>query len=306
MASPVLNDIIQMIRDRSKAATDNPPTKEERRAASDAAGQARQDLTGVNTEAVDTNGVPAEWVVADDADSSRTILYLHGGGYVSGSIISHRGLAASLSRSANARVLNVGYRLAPEHRFPAAVDDTISAYRWLLASGADPANTAMGGDSAGGGLAVAALVAIKEAGLPMPAAALCLSPWVDMEGLSESFDTRAALDPMVQRVGLRAMAAEYLGEADPKSPLASPIYADLTGLPPLIIQVGTSETLYDDATWLRDHATKAGVDVTFEGWDEMIHVWHHFASTLPEAQQAVDRLGEFVKEKLGAAVPSGD
>lgn len=306
MASPELNDIIQMIRDRGKAAAENPQTLKEQRAGADAGGQAFEDLTGITTEAVDANGVPAEWVVATDADENRAILYVHGGGYVAGSIVSHRGLAASLSKSASARVLNVGYRLAPEHKFPAPVDDAISAYRWLLASGADPANTVIGGDSAGGGLAVAALVAIRDAGLPMPAAGLCLSPWVDMESLSESFVSRSALDPMVQKDRLLGMAGEYLGDADPKSPLASPIYADLTGLPPLIIQVGTSETLFDDATWLRDHATKAGVDVTFESWDDMVHVWHRYAPKLPEAQQAVDRLGEFVKEKLGAAVPSGD
>ena len=223
-----------------------------------------------------------------------------------GSLVSHRGLAASISRSSRARVLNVGYRLAPEHTFPAPVDDTLAAYRWLLANGADPSATAIAGDSAGGGLAVAALVAIKDAGLPMAGAGLCLSPWVDMEASSESFDKRAALDPTVQRDGIRSFAQTYLGDADPKSPLASPVYADLTGLPPLIIQVGTSETLYDDATWLRDHAKEAGVDVTFESWDDMVHVWHRFATKLPEAQQAVDRLGEFVREKLGAAVPSGD
>ena len=306
MASPELNDILQMLKERAEAIAANPPTLEEKRAGSDAGGQAFEDLTGVTTEAVNANGVPAEWVAAGDADPNRTILYLHGGGYVVGSIISHRGLAASLTRSSKARVLNVGYRLAPEHRFPAAVDDALEAYRWLLASGADPANVVIGGDSAGGGLAIATMVSTKDAGLPMPGAGICLSPWVDMEALGESYVTRAALDPMLTRAGIQAFAKEYLGDADPKSPLASPIYADLSGLPPLIIQVGTSEAIYNDATWLRDHATKAGVDVTFESWDEMVHVWQRYAPTLPEAQQAVDRLGEFVNEKLGAAVASAD
>lgn len=306
MASPELSEIIQMIRDRSKAAAENPPTLEEKRAGSDAGGQAFEDLTGITTEAVNANGVPAEWVVADNANPRRTILYLHGGGYVVGSIISHRGLAASLSRAAGGRVLNVGYRLAPEHRFPAAVDDSLAAYEWLLAAGVDPANTAIGGDSAGGGLAVALLVAIRESGLPMPGAGLCLSPWVDMEALGSSYGTNAAVDPIITRDGIQAYAKEYLGDADLRSPLAAPVYADLSGLPPLMIQVGTPEALFDDATWLREHATEAGVDVTFESWDDMVHVWHRFASKLPEAQQAVNRLGEFIKEKLGAAVPSGD
>lgn len=306
MASPELNDILQMLKDRAQAGAANPPTLAEKRAGAEAGGKAFEDLSGITTEAVDANGVPSEWVVATNADPNRTMLYLHGGGYVIGSIVSHRGLAASLSKSARARVLSVDYRLAPEHKFPAAVDDAIASYRWLLDSGVDPANTVIGGDSAGGGLAVAALVAIKEAGLPMPGAGICLSPWVDMEALGESYVTRAALDPMLTREGIQAFAKEYLGDADPKSPLASPIYADLSGLPPLIIQVGTSEAIYDDATWLRDHAMRAGVDVTFEAWEDMVHVWQRYASKLPEAQLAVDRLGEFVNEKLGSAVTSAD
>ena len=178
MASPELNDILQMLKERAEAIAANPPTLEERRAGSDAGDHAFEDLTGFTTEAVNANGVPAEWVVAGDADPNRTILYLHGGGYVVGSIISHRGLAASLTRSSKARVLNVGYRLAPEHRFPAAVDDALEAYRWLLASGADPANVVIGGDSAGGGLAIATMVSIKDAGLPMPVReSVCRPGW---------------------------------------------------------------------------------------------------------------------------------
>lgn len=306
MASPMLNEIVQMLRDRAAVGAANPPSLEERRAGIEAGGQAFEDLSGVTTEAVNANGVSCEWVVATNADNRRVILYLHGGGYVVGSIISHRGLAASLSKSAQARVLSVDYRLAPEHKFPAPVEDAMSAYGWLLETGIEPANIVIAGDSAGGGLAVATLVAIRETGLPIAGAGLCLSPWVDMEAQGNSFDTNAAVDPMITRAGILAFAGEYLGIADPKSPLAAPVYADLTGLPPLIIQVGTPEALCDDAIWLRDHATKAGVDVTFESWDDMVHVWHRYAPKLPEAQQAVDRLGEFVKEKLGAAVHSGD
>lgn len=307
MASPELKDIVQMLRDRAKAGAENPPTLDERRAGTIAGGQAFEDLTGVGTESVNANSVSCEWVATADADPSRTIIYLHGGGYVVGSIVSHRGLAASVARSSKARVLSVDYRLAPEHKFPAPVEDVMSVYRWLLASGQDASKIALVGDSAGGGLAIAAMVAIKGAGLPMPGAGVCISPWVDMEALSDSYDSRAALDPMLTRAGILAFAKDYLGDADPKSPMASPIYADLSGLPPILIQVGTSEAIYDDSTWLRDHATKAGVDVTFEAWDDMVHVWHRYAPKLPEAQRAVDRLGEFVQEKLGAtAVPTGD
>jgi acetyl esterase/lipase len=249
----------------------------------------------VQSEKVSAGGVPAEWVVAENADPDRVILYLHGGGYVIGSINTHRELGSRLSRAAAARVLLIDYRLAPEHPHPAAVDDAVAAYRWLLSQGVHPSRLAIGGDSAGGGLTVAALVAVRDAGLPMPAAGVCLSPWVDLEGIGESMTTKAAADPMVQRDQLLKMAAAYLAGQNPRTPLASPLYADLSGLPPLLIQVGTAETLLDDSTRLAERARKNGVQVTLEPWEDMIHVWHAFASLLPEGRQAIDRIGEFVK-----------
>jgi len=254
----------------------------------------------ITCEKVDAAGVPAEWLVAPGVESGRVLLYLHGGGYVIGSIHTHRDLAGRLSRAAAARVLLIDYRLAPEHPQPAAVEDATAAYRWLLRNGATPARTVIAGDSAGGGLTVAALVALRDAGEPLPAAGVCLSPWVDLEGIGESMTTRASVDPIVQRPGLLWFANLYLGGAHPRTPLAAPLYADLHGLPPLFIHVGTAETLLDDATRLADRAKAAGVDVTLEAWEEMIHVWHLFAAMLPEGQQAIERLGAYIRQRAAA------
>jgi acetyl esterase/lipase len=253
----------------------------------------------IKREVVSAGGVKAEWVSAPDADAGRAVLYLHGGGYVIGSINTHRSLAARLSRASGARVLVIDYRLAPEHPHPAAVDDAVAAYRWMLAQGLKPARITVAGDSAGGGLTVATLVAIRDAKLPLPGAGACLSPWVDLEGIGESMTTKADVDPIVQKAGLLQMAAAYLGGKAPRTPLAAPLYADLSGLPPLLIQVGTAETLLDDASRLAERARKAGVTVSYEPWESMIHVWHLFAPMLDEGQQAIDRIGEFVRKQAG-------
>jgi monoterpene epsilon-lactone hydrolase len=251
----------------------------------------------VRSEPVSAGGVKSEWVTAPGAESTRAILYLHGGGYVIGSINTHRSLAGRLSRAAKARVLLIDYRLAPENPHPAAVEDAVAAYRWMLDQGLKPSRIAVSGDSAGGGLTVAALVAIRDAKLPLPAAGAPISPWVDMEGIGESMTSKAAADPIVQKAGLLNMATAYLGDKNPRTPLAAPLYADLAGLPPLLIQVGTAETLLDDASRLAERAKKAGVTVTYEPWENMIHVWHLFAPMLDEGQQAIQRIGEFVQQR---------
>ncbi len=251
----------------------------------------------VATEAVRANGVPAEWVWAPPASADRVVLYVHGGAYVIGSINTHRDLAGRISRASGARVLNVDYRLAPEHPHPAAVEDATAAYRWLVANGQAPARLAIAGDSAGGGLTIATLVALRDAGDPLPAAGVCLSPWVDLEGIGESMSSRAHLDPMVQKDHLLRMAKLYLGDLHPRTPLAAPLYADLSGLPPLLIQVGTAETLLDDATRIAERAKKAGVDVTLDVWEDMIHVFQAFAPMLPEGQQAIEQIGEFLRAR---------
>jgi monoterpene epsilon-lactone hydrolase len=252
--------------------------------------------TDVRCDPVDAGGVPAEWITTPGVVPERVIYYLHGGGYVIGSINTHREMVSRLSRAAGARVLILDYRLAPENPFPAAVDDSVAAYRWLLSDGVDPARLVIAGESAGGGLTVATLVALRDASEPLPRAGICLSPWVDLECLGESMVTKAAMDPLVNRDGGLIWAKAYLGDADPRTPLASPLHADLMGLPPLLIQVGTAECLFDDATRLADRARAAGVDVTLEPWDDMIHMWHMFAAILPEGQQAIDRIGEFIHQ----------
>jgi len=296
MASQELRLIINMLRARPVSAE---PTVAQTRAGFEAMTSLMPVAPDVRRETVNASGVPAEWVVAPGAVAERVILYLHGGGYVVGSINTHRELASRLSRAAGARVLVIDYRLAPEHPHPAALDDCTAAYRWLLSIGAQPSRMVIAGESAGGGLTVATLVVLRDAGLPLPAAGVCLSPWVDLEGIGESMTTKAAVDPMVQADGLRKMAALYLAGQDPRTPLAAPLYANLSGLPPLLIQVGTAETLLDDSTRLAERARKAGVQVTLEPWEDMIHGWHIFASMLPEARQAIDRIGVFVAERTG-------
>lgn len=248
---------------------------------------------------MNAGGVTAEWVTAESASDSRVVLYLHGGGYIIGSPRTHRPLMAELSQASKGRVLGLDYRLAPEHPFPAPVEDSIAAYRWLLNEGYDPTRIAVAGDSAGGGLTVAMMVQARYLGLPVPGAAVCISPWVDMEGLGESMETRAAADPMVGKENLMISAKTYLGGSNPRAPLAAPLYADLRGLPPMLIQVGDAEVLLDDSTRLAGIAREAGVEVEMDVWDDMIHVWHLFAPILPEGKRAISQAGEFIKKHTG-------
>ncbi|MFZ3302114.1 MAG: alpha/beta hydrolase [Mycobacterium sp.] len=252
----------------------------------------------VRSEPVLANGVGAEWISAPGAAADRAVLYLHGGGYIMGSLNTHRDLMGRISRAAQARVLGLDYRLAPEHPFPAAVEDTVAGYRFLLDQGPPPARLAIAGDSAGGALTIAALVAGRGAGLPMPAAAVCLSPFLDLEGTGESVKTRADVDPIATPEVIDVWAKAYLGGADPRTPLANPLYADLAGLPPLLIQVGDHEVLLDDATRLAQRAQAAGVQVKLEVWPEMIHRFQSYAGVLPEGQQAVEDIGTFIREQI--------
>ena len=249
----------------------------------------------VNVEAITAAGRAAEWLRAPGAASTQVLLYLHGGGYVMGSINTHRALAGELSRAAQATVLLVDYRLAPEAPYPAAVEDAVSAYQWLLAQGFNAAQLAIAGDSAGGGLTAATLIALRERALPQPRAAVCISPWSDLSCTNASYHTRAAADPMIAPADVSYLANNYLQGADAKSPLASPNRADLSGLPPLLIQVGRDEVLLDDAIVLHEAARSVGVDSTLEIWDDMIHVWHAFHPMLPEGKHAIERIGEFLQ-----------
>ncbi len=249
----------------------------------------------VRVEPVAANGVRSEWTSTPDADRSKVVLYLHGGGYVIGSLDSHRHLAAEVGRAARSRTLAIDYRLAPEHPFPAAVDDALAAYRFLLSSGIQPGGITIAGDSAGGGLVVAAMLAIRDAGLPQPACGWPISPWADMEAIGDSMTGKADIDPTVQKASIVDMAKLYLNGADPRSRLAAPIYADLRGLAPLLIQVGAAETLLDDAIRLSQVAGAADVAVDLQIWPEMIHVWHIYHPELAAARRAIAAGGEFAK-----------
>ncbi|MGH8005632.1 MAG: alpha/beta hydrolase [Candidatus Binatia bacterium] len=296
MASPQLETVIQML--QSSLGGPPPASIQEFRATFDNMGAAFPVGPDVKCTPVDAGGVPAEWIVAPGAADDKVVLYLHGGGYVIGSITSHRDLMARLSRAAGAKVLGLNYRLAPENPHPAAVEDATAAYRWLLSQGTKPNRMAIGGDSAGGGLTLETLVSLRDAGTPLPAAAVCLSPWADMEGSGESMKTKAAVDPLVVPGMLENMVKMYMAGKDLRTPLASPLHADLKGLPPLLIQVGGREVLLDDSTRVAERAKAAGVKVTLDVWDEMIHVWHLFAPILPEGQQAIEQIGQFIRERI--------
>lgn len=301
MPSQQLQQVISFLKNRPIESPDIPI--EQARAAFDAVANMFLLPEDVRRQPVDIDGTPAEWIWVGEP-SDGVIYYLHGGGYVIGSVNSHREMVSRIARAAGARALAIDYRLAPEHPFPAAVEDATKAYRWLLGQGISPKNIVIAGDSAGGGLTASTLVALRDAGDPLPAAAVCISPWTDLEGTGESVVTKADVDPMIRPEDLKAGAARYHGGTSPRHPLVSPIYADLSGLPPLLIQVGTSEVLLSDAQRLAARAKAAGVDVTLEEWEEMIHVWHFFAFMLPEGQQAIERIGEFVREKTGTRAPA--
>jgi monoterpene epsilon-lactone hydrolase len=251
----------------------------------------------VAIQPVNAGGVPAEWVIPPGATAGRTLLYLHGGGYVVGAPKDYRAMVSHIAREAQAQALTIDYRLAPENPHPAAVEDAVAAYRWLLGNGVEPGRIVLGGDSAGGGLTVATLVSLRDRGDRLPAAGVCICPWVDLEITGKSMDTNADADPLVKRDVVTNMAAAYLQGQDPRTPLASPLHADLKGLPPLLIQVGTAETLLDDASRLAERARSAGVDVTYDAWPDMIHVWQGFGSFLPEGRQAIERIGEFIRRR---------
>ena len=258
------------------AARPRPAGLAERRARLDALGAQYPPPPDVRVEPVDAGGVPAEWTTTPGADPSRVLLFLHGGGYISGSIASHRHMVAQAGREARARTLALGYRLAPERPFPAALEDAVAGYRFLLAQGVAPGRIALAGESAGGGCAVAALVSLRDAGAPLPACVWCSSPWTDLEMTGGSMATKAAVDPLISKPYLQELAAAYLDGADPRTPLASPLHADLRGLPPMLIQVGSAETLLDDSVRLAGAAGAADVGVTLRVWPDMIHAWHLF------------------------------
>lgn len=239
-----------------------------------------------------------EWVAAPRARSDCVILYLHGGGYVSGSPRTHRALMGHLSRHARAYILALDYRLAPEHVFPAALEDAWAAYWWLLNRGVPPGRIAVAGDSAGGGLALALLLALRDAGAPLPAGGICFSPWVDLALTGASLHKNKLTDFINEDI-LRATAEMYLGGHDPRDPLVSPLYADLRGLPPLLVQAGSAELLYDDSRRLAHNARKAGVDVQFDVYEGMVHVFQFMYLIEPKSRWAVQAAARFARKQWG-------
>ena len=291
MPSEQYNRIIELLKSTK---VDRTATVEERRKNLEKMASLVRLPRDIRFEPLKVGNIPAEWIFTPVSVEDRIILYLHGGGYAIGSIKTHREMASRIARASEARGLIIEYRLAPEHKFPAAVEDSTLAYRWLLKEGYNPDRIVIAGDSAGGGLTVATLVALRDQGEPLPAAAVCLSPWIDLEGLGESVKTKADIDPLFDMDGIIQNAKLYLGDEDPHNPLAAPLYADLKGLPPMLIQVGTWEILLDDSVRLAERAKKAGVEVILEKWEDMVHVFQSFGYYLPEAQEAVEHIGDFV------------
>lgn len=252
---------------------------------------------------VEVDGLPAEWITTPAA-TAGALLYLHGGAYCLGSVAIQRELIARLTDATHCRALAIDYRLAPEHPFPAAVEDATAAYRWLLAQGHAPEDIVLAGDSAGGGLTVAALVALRDAGTPLPVAAVCFSPWFDLTLSGDSIQTQAAADPVLDAASLSRYARAYAAAAPLEHPLISPLYADLRGLPPLLIQVGTAEILLDDATRLAAAAREAGVAVTLQVWEGLFHVFQ-MAPFLPETREALANVATFLAARREHTVRAG-
>lgn len=286
---------LDKLRDALRANASSPDaTPPELRADMEAAAANMYVPPSVLVEPSTLGGIGAERLTPPGDTDGRTILYLHGGGYCLGSPATVRGLGAGIALAAKAVVLDLDYRLAPEHPCPAGIEDALTAYDAVLAEGVDPARLAIGGDSAGGGLTVATLVAIRDSGRPLPAAGFGISPWTEAATFGSTVDTNAELDPMVSRQSLERLAAWYAGDLPREDPRVSPARADLTGLPPLLVQVGEAECLLDDARGFADVARAAGVDVTYEPWPDMIHVWHMFAPRLAAANEALETIGSWL------------
>lgn len=253
----------------------------------------------VKIDHVSIDGMDAVWISVPESDSDKIIFYLHGGGYMEGSLISHQDLAMRLGRAARAKVLLVDYRLAPEHPYPAAVEDAIKSYKWLIEDqNVDPRNIVIAGDSAGGGLTLVTLIKLRDDKIKLPAAGVCLSPWTDLALTGDSLIRNAKADPFLKFYDIAFMADLYVGENDPKNPYISPLYADLQDLPPLLIHVGTAEIIEDDSVRFAEKAKKAGVEVILDIFSDMIHVFQAFASWAPEGQEAIEKIGKYIQDKL--------
>ena len=274
------------------------PPWSERRPGIDAMGAAMPPPESCLIEPMTLGGVAAEKIAPKDAAADRTIFYLHGGGYCVGGCASHRTLAARMAEAAHATAFVIDYRLAPEHPFPAAHDDALAAWRAVLALGRDPARTIFAGDSAGGGLSVACAVAARDAGLPLPAGLHLISPWVNLTNASPAYQAKADTDFIITQQGIDEFAEGYLGTGDRLDPRASPLFADLAGVPALLLQVGSEEVLMSDSTQLAEAAGLARVDVTLRIWPEMVHIWPFFAM-ISAGGRAIEESTAWFRARVG-------
>ncbi len=271
----------------------------ERRARLDEVGSVWPVADDITLEAVDVAGVPGEFSVAPGSDPSRVLLFFHGGGYCSGSIVSHRRMVTEAGRAGGMRTLAVGFRLAPEHPFPAAYDDALTVWRWLRQQGIAARNIVVGGDSAGGGLTIALTLRLRDAGEELPGCLWLCSPWTDLTMSGATLATKDAVDPLIHKSYLEELARAYVPAAAARTdPRISPLFANLHGLPPTLIQVGSAETLLDDSVRLAGAAGAAGVAATLEIWPDMIHAWALWNAKLEAGRQSLISAGEFMRRHL--------
>ncbi|SHF75335.1 Acetyl esterase/lipase [Kaistia soli DSM 19436] len=273
---------------------------QERRQRIEEVGAATPVAADVALETVSIGGIDAEWSIAPGSDPGRVLLFFHGGGYCSGSILSHRALVTEAGRAAEVRTLAVNYRLAPEHPFPAALDDALAAWRFLRQAGVAAHDIVLGGDSAGGGITLSLLCRLRDTGDALPACGWLISPWTDLTLSGETLASKDAVDPLIHRAYLAELRDAYLPEdVDQNDPRVSPLFADLAGLPPLLIQVGSDETLLSDATRLAAAAGAADVAVTLEIWPHMIHAWPLWNARLAAGRAALAEAGAFMRRHMG-------
>ena len=307
MASEQMQQIMALMSSVREAGRPLASSIEEQRTGFESTLALLPEVAGGQVEALGPDGaggVDAEWMRLESGEPAGTLLYLHGGGYFQGSPVTHRRLVAALCVAGGVQSLSVNYRLAPENPFPAAVEDALAAYRWLispLGGDEDPERVIVAGDSAGGGLSAALLVALRDAGDPLPAGAYLISPWTDLAGTGESMQTRAEADPFIDPAQSPNAAARYAGDTELTHPLMSPLYADLSGLPPLLIHVGDAEVLLDDSTRPAERAVAAGVPVEMQIWDGAFHVFQMLFGMIPEADEAVAQAGAWMSKLLSVA-----
>jgi epsilon-lactone hydrolase len=270
-----------------------------RRARIDEVGSVWPVAEDIRLEPVDLGGIPGEWSLAPSSDASRVLMYFHGGGYCSGSIVSHRRMVTEAGRAARMRTLAVAYRLAPEHPFPAAHEDALTAWRFLRTQSIAPEHIAVGGDSAGGNLTICLINRLRAAGEAQPACAWLASPWTDLTMSGASLISKDAVDPLIHKPYLEELATAYVpASRDRRDPLVSPLFSGLRGFPPVLIQVGSAETLLDDATRFAAAAGAADVDVTLQIWPHMIHAWPMWNAQLADGRKTLGQAGEFMRRRI--------